>query len=144
MTLSDSITLPHCVNNCKEAVKLNSLQDQVDVLPLTWGLVTTKLLQLKDKLDWIIGSDLFFDPEVFEKLIFTVKFLLSNNPGCQFICTVQERSADWSIELLLKKYKLKCSYEYPDTFLKGTGITPSDLTGDHNIYVLNIFLQSNC
>ena len=62
--------------------------------------------------------------------------------GCQFICTVQERSADWSIELLLKKYHLRCSYDYPDQFLKGTGISASDLTGDHNIFVLKIFLDS--
>ena len=53
----------------------------MEVVPLTWGLVTTKMLSLKNKLHWIIGSDLFFDPEVFEKLIFTVKFLLKNNPG---------------------------------------------------------------
>ena len=81
MILSDSVTLPHCVNNCKEAVKLNSLEDQVSVIPLSWGLITTQLLKLKNKLDWVIGSDLFFDPEVFEKLIFTIKWLLENNPG---------------------------------------------------------------
>ena len=79
--LSDSVTLPHCVNNCREAVKLNSLEDKVAVIPLSWGLITTQLLRLKNKLDWVIGSDLFFDPEVFEKLIFTIKWLLENNPG---------------------------------------------------------------
>ena len=142
MILSDSVTLPHCVNNCKEAVKLNSLEDKVAVIPLSWGLITTQLLRLKNKLDWVIGSDLFFDPEVFEKLIFTIKWLLENNPGCQFLCTVQERSADWSIETLLKKYKLRCSYEYPETFLAGTGISPTDLTGDHTIFVLKITKHS--
>ena len=79
--LSDSVTLPHCVNNCREAVKLNRLEDRVEVIPLSWGLITTQLLKLKNKLDWVIGSDLFFDPEVFEKLIFTIKWLLENNPG---------------------------------------------------------------
>jgi len=138
VTLSDSVTLPHCVKNCIEAVKLNDLDDRVKVVPLTWGLVTTKLLQFKNNLDWVIGSDLYFDPEVFESLTFTIKWLLDNNPGCRFLCTVQERSADWSIEILLKKYKLKCSYEYPDAFLQGTGISTSDLTGNHNIYVLKI------
>lgn len=44
-------------------------------------MITTKLLALKNKLDFVIGSDLFFDPEVFEKLVFTIKWLLSNNPG---------------------------------------------------------------
>ena len=81
MILSDSVTLPHCLNNCREAVKLNKLEDQVAVIPLSWGLITTQLLRLRNKLDWVIGSDLFFDPEVFEKLIFTIKWLLENNPG---------------------------------------------------------------
>ena len=49
------------------------------MIPLTWGLVTLSLLNLKDKLDWVIGSDLFFDPSVFEPLIVTVKWLLDNN-----------------------------------------------------------------
>ena len=62
--------------------------------------------------------------------------------GCQFLCTVQERSADWSIETLLKKYKLQCSYEYPETFLSGTGISPTELTGDHTIFVLKISKHS--
>jgi len=140
--LSDSVTSPTCVNNCREAVKLNNLEKNVDVIPLSWGLITSKLLGLKNKLDFVIGSDLFFDPDVFEKLVFTIKWLLSNNPGCQFVCTVQERSADWSIELLLKKYNLRCSYDYPEQFLRGTGISPSDLTGDHTIFVLKIFLNS--
>ena len=91
VTLSDSVTLPHCVKNCKEAVRLNSLEDRVQVVPLSWGLVTSKLLQFRNKLDWVIGSDLFFDPEVFEPLIVTIKWLLDNNQGCQFLCTVQVR-----------------------------------------------------
>jgi len=138
VTLSDSVTLPHCVKNCQEAVRLNSLEEKVKVIPLSWGLVTSKLLQLRNKLDWVIGSDLFFDPDVFESLIVTVKWLLDNNDGCQFLCTVQERSADWSIETLLKKYRLTCSYEYPETFLRGTEISTADLTGNHHIYVLKI------
>ena len=81
MILSDSVTLPNCLKNCWEAVKLNKLEEEVEVMPLSWGMVTTKLLKLRNKLDWIIGSDLFFDPEIFEKLIFTIKWLLENNPG---------------------------------------------------------------
>ena len=93
MTLSDSVMTPKCLDNCREAVKMNNLQDNVKVLisqinlasckrlyfhlqviPVTWGLVTMSLLNLKNKLDWVVGSDLFFDPSVFEKLIFTIKW----------------------------------------------------------------------
>lgn len=138
VTLSDSLLLPHCLENCKEAARNNDLEKEVEVIGLSWGLVTTNLLRLRGKLDYIIGSDLFFDPAVFEPLIVTVKWLLDNNKGSQFLCTVQERSADWSIEVLLKKYGLTCSYEYPAEFLAGTGILESDLTGDHNIFLLKI------
>lgn len=138
VTLSDSLLLPHCLENCREAARNNGLEKEVQVIGLSWGLVTTSLLRLRARLDYIIGSDLFFDPAVFEPLIVTVKWLLDNNKGSQFLCTVQERSADWSIEVLLKKYRLSCSYEYPADFLAGTGIQESDLTGDHNIFLLKI------
>jgi len=138
VTLSDSLLFPHCLENCREAARNNNLEKEVQVIGLSWGMVTTGLLKLRDKLDYIIGSDLFFDPNVFEPLIVTVKWLLDNNKGAQFLCTVQERSADWSIEVLLKKYRLTCSYEQPSDFLGGTGIQESDLTGDHNIFLLKI------
>ena len=138
VTLSDSLLLPHCLENCREAARCNDLEQQVKVIGLSWGLLTSSLLKLRSQLDWIIGSDLFFDPTVFEPLIVTVKWLLDNNKGAQFLCTVQERSADWSIEVLLQKYKLTCSYEHPRDFLSGTGIQESDLTGDHTIFLLRI------
>ena len=65
-------------------------------------------------------------------------WLLKHNPDCEFLCTVQERSADWSIETLLLKWGLRASYEYPHDFLRGTGIRESDLTGDHTIFLLRI------
>jgi len=82
---------------------------------------------------------LFFDPDVFEPLLVTIRWLLDNNTGCKFLCTVQERCADWSIEVLLEKWDLGCSYEQPETFLRGTGINEADLTGSHTIFILNIF-----
>jgi len=137
--LSDNLASPQSLHNCREAVKLNDLQEKVEVVGLTWGLVTSSLLKLRNGVDLIIGSDLFFDPAVFEPLLVTIKWLLDNNQGARFICTVQERSADWSIELLLKKYSLLCSYEYPQQFLRGSGIEERDLVGSHNIFILKIF-----
>jgi predicted nicotinamide N-methyase len=138
VTLSDSLLLPHCLDNCREAARCNGLEQQVEVVGLSWGLVTSGLLRMRGQLDWIIGSDLFFDPAVSEPLLVTVKWLLDSNPGAQFLCTVQERSADWSIEVLLRKYALSCSYEQPADFLAGTGIQEADLTGDHNIFLIRV------
>jgi len=91
-------------------------------------------------LDFIIGSDLYFDPEVFEPLTETISFLLKNNPKANVLLAVQERSSDWSIEEWLIKYNLKCDYIFPKQFLQGTGIEESDLTGVHTIFILRLFL----
>ena len=92
-----------------------------------------------ENLDYIIGSDLFFDPKVFEPLVATLAFLLGRHPSCQVLITVQERSADWSIEQHLSKWNLKCSYIYPMEFLAGTGIDESELIGGHTIFILKVF-----
>jgi predicted nicotinamide N-methyase len=136
--LSDSLNLPHCLENCKEGVRLNNLEDRVSVQPLTWGSFSLQTLRFQGRVDLLLGSDLFFDPDVFEPLLVTVSWILRNNPGSEFICTVQERAADWSIEALLLKWKLSCSYVYPADFLRGTGINESDLTGNHQIFILRI------
>ena len=72
------------MNNLQDNVKVlisqinlascKRLDFHLQVIPVTWGLVTMSLLNLKNKLDWVVGSDLFFDPSVFEKLIFTIKW----------------------------------------------------------------------
>ena len=87
----------------------------------------------------LTGSDLFFDPAVFEPLLITISFLLEANPQAEVLIAVQERSNDWTIEEFLVKWKLKCSYIYPREFLRQTGIDESDLTGKHSIFILKIF-----
>lgn len=73
MTLTDSVSLPHCLENCLEAIRLNSLESVVRVQGLAWGLFTEETLRLKNSLDLVIGSDLFFDPDVFEPLVVTIR-----------------------------------------------------------------------
>ena len=73
MTLTDDVSLPHCLENCREATRLNGLQSAVAVQGLSWGFFTEDTLGLKNCLDLVIGSDLFFDPEVFEPLVVTIR-----------------------------------------------------------------------
>jgi len=141
--LTDCLSLSHCLENCREGIRLNQLEQTVNVQPLTWGTFTRQTLRLRNSVDFVLGSDLFFDPDVFEPLLVTISWLLKNNPGAQFVCTVQERSADWCIETLLLKWGLICAYERPASFLRGTGISEADLTGNHQIFVLKIRTQDN-
>jgi predicted nicotinamide N-methyase len=51
---------------------------------LTWGSYNEELFRF-ESLDLILGSDLFFDPEVFEPLVETVAYLLTQNPRAQVL-----------------------------------------------------------
>ena len=139
VTLSDDAWQVNTIKNILEAVKINNLQEpKIQVKGLTWGDYTEELFELTN-LDFIIGSDLFFDPEVFEPLLITIAWLLEHNPKAEVLIAVQERSSDWCLEEHLLKWKLKCSYIYPKDFLQGTGLEETDLTGKHTIFILKIF-----
>ncbi|KAF2356385.1 Lysine methyltransferase, partial [Trinorchestia longiramus] len=104
--LSDASHLPSCLRIAQLACTTNGLD--VPVVGLTWGLFTPPLLSLPP-LDYVIASDCFYDPSVFEEILVTVSYLLDKNPGAYFICAYQERACDWSLEALLLKWDLRCS-----------------------------------
>jgi predicted nicotinamide N-methyase len=74
VTLTDDVSLSHCLENCREATRLNGLESEVAVQGLSWGFFTKDTLGLKNSLDLVIGSDLFFDPVVFEPLLVTIRY----------------------------------------------------------------------
>ena len=139
--LSDRAHEKNVLDNCREAVKLNGLEEKIQVLGISWGNFDRDLFLFSDQgenLDFIIGSDLFFDPSVFEPLCVTLSFLLKRNPKAEVLITLQERSADWTCEEHLLKWNLRGKVIYPKEFLAGTGIEESDLTGKHTIYILQL------
>ncbi len=51
---------------------------------MSWGEYNEELFRFDSgSLDYIIGSDLYFDPEVFEPLTETISYLLTQNPRAQ-------------------------------------------------------------
>uniref|UniRef100_A0A8C2WJ36 Methyltransferase 23, arginine n=1 Tax=Cyclopterus lumpus TaxID=8103 RepID=A0A8C2WJ36_CYCLU len=62
VTLSDGAKTPLCLDNCRRSCEANGLLD-VGVLSLTWGEVSPELLLLPE-LDIILGSDVFYEPQV--------------------------------------------------------------------------------
>jgi predicted nicotinamide N-methyase len=136
--LSDCASNKDVLHNCQEAVKLNGLERTISIVGLTWGLFSSDIFQFSDNLDYIIGSDLFFDPDVFETLCATISLLLQLNPRAAVLVSVQERSEDWTVEEFLLKWKLRARYIYPREFLRGTGIEEDNLTGKHKIYIIEI------
>lgn len=79
VTLSDSLKLPHCLEQCRITAEINGVADKVQIIGLTWGLFLNNVTKLKGNVDLIIGSDCFYDPVVFEDLISTVAYILENN-----------------------------------------------------------------
>ncbi|XP_021365318.1 methyltransferase-like protein 23 isoform X2 [Mizuhopecten yessoensis] len=137
VTLSDSAHQPQCLDNCRASCMANGLSD-VQVIGLTWGLFEQSLLDLP-KVDFILGSDCFYDTKDFEDILVTVAFLLKKNKKAEFWSTYQQRSSDRSIEFLLKKWRLTCTHVSLSMFGADVPqLAGSDLTGNHSIQMLVI------
>ncbi|KAI9485090.1 putative methyltransferase-domain-containing protein [Zychaea mexicana] len=120
LVLSDIPSILPVVRGC---LPLNGLHESAEALwvrELLWGQLgcTNSVDQLvKDiehnwntSIDYILGSDTFYDPADFENLLVTVSFIIHrHNPKCKFITAYQERSAKRSIQYLLDKWGLQCS-----------------------------------
>ncbi|XP_034939336.1 methyltransferase-like protein 23 [Chelonus insularis] len=137
VTLSDSASLPKSLQHIRRSCELNGVLSQVKVVGITWGLFLSSLLSI-GPLDLILGSDCFYEPSVFEEIVVTVAYLLERNPEAKFLCTYQERSADWSIEHLLNKWGLVCNHISLTGLGADSGITLAELMQDHTIHLLDI------
>lgn len=137
VTLTDSATLPGSLRHCRRVCEANGLGDQVRVLGLTWGLFLAEAFTL-GPVDLLLGSDCFYEPAVFEDVVATVAFVLDANPHARFLCTYQERSADWSAEHLFRRWRLRCEH-LPLTGLGAeAGLDVDELMQDHTIHLLEI------
>ena len=88
-------------------------------------------------IDFILGSDCFFDPEVFDKLVATVAYLLRQNPGAVFVTSYQVRSADWHVVDLLGRWKLSSrSVPLSDFGADRDSLGESDLPGSRQFQLL--------
>ncbi|XP_050295792.1 histone-arginine methyltransferase METTL23 isoform X2 [Anthonomus grandis grandis] len=141
VTLSDSATLPKSLAHTRRCCQLNNLRvnQDIKVIGLTWGLFLSNL-ECIGPLDLILGSDCFFDPSIFEDILITVAYLLENNCGAKFLCTYQERSSDWSIEQLLKKWNLRCKIHKITSLGAQSGIDINEIIGRHSIHLVEIYI----
>ncbi|KAG2224063.1 hypothetical protein INT45_004944, partial [Circinella minor] len=120
LVFSDIPDILPVVRGCLELNDLRESVESIWVRGLLWGRVgcdSTSVDQLvndiedswKTSIDYIIGSDTFYDPTDFEDLLVTVAFIIhQHNPKCKFITSYQERSAKRSIQYLLDKWDLQC------------------------------------
>lgn len=169
VTLSDNCTQPKSINHIHRCCYLNDLFPKtktnegifflrlclinffnffyfyfplgnIKIIGLTWGLLLNDVFNL-GPIDLIIAADCFYDPTVFENILVTVSFILQNNIGAKFIFSYQERSTDWSLEPLLKKWDLKCSNINLEQVGVLSGIDIHELMSPHSIFLLEITLR---
>ncbi|EDS43985.1 conserved hypothetical protein, partial [Culex quinquefasciatus] len=60
----------------------------------------------------------------------------------KFLFAYQERSADWCIETLLKKWNLSCNVISLDNLSAELGVDPQELMGNHTIHLLEVTRRS--
>ncbi|CAG8449156.1 6254_t:CDS:2 [Ambispora gerdemannii] len=110
--LTDRSDVPQILENIKQAAELNgieaayennndNLEKRVWIRGLKWGefderglfCLLDDLEKLGRHVDWILGSDTFYDPKDFEDLISTVAYILTFHapPHAKFLTSYQER-----------------------------------------------------
>ena len=79
----------------------------MEVVGLTWGDYNEDLFRFDNgSVDFIVGSDLFFDPEVFEPLIETVAYLLDQNSNAQVFSGIYAQNVSKLIPLSVSRFYL--------------------------------------
>lgn len=139
VTLSDNCNQPKTLAHISRCCSINNLQPgkEINIIGLSWGLLLNNIFNI-GPIDLIISSDCFYDPSVFEDILVTVSYLLENNPGAKFITTFQERSSDWTIQPLLKKWDLNCINIDLESIGLTSDIDLNDILGGHSIHILEI------
>ncbi|KAI8347665.1 putative methyltransferase-domain-containing protein [Blakeslea trispora] len=136
LILSDIPSILPVIQGCLEKNQLS--QDNIWIQALEWDAMSTDksidtlVEQIQrcwnTKVDYIIGSDTFYEPSQFEHLLVLVSYVLhQHNPNCIFLTTYQERSPKRSIQRLLDKWDLQCQVLPKKTF----GFDDTKYTMDH-------------
>uniref|UniRef100_A0A914WEN1 N-acetyl-D-glucosamine kinase n=1 Tax=Plectus sambesii TaxID=2011161 RepID=A0A914WEN1_9BILA len=89
-----------------------------EVHGLTWGDANGALSIAArfGPFDWVLASDCFYDPVVFEPLMSTIATLIAANSSTKVLFGYQERHCHWSIEVLIRRFGLMCQHVDPDSF----------------------------
>ncbi|KAI9267717.1 putative methyltransferase-domain-containing protein [Helicostylum pulchrum] len=118
--------MPQILPVIRSCLQRNNIQDAW-VQSLLWGqfgsetsidYLTDKVeSQLQTKIDYILGSDTFYEPAQFENLLVLVSYVIHHhNSKCRLFTAYQERSPKRSIQYLLDKWKLQCRHISKDSF----------------------------
>uniref|UniRef100_A0A183BY10 Calmodulin-lysine N-methyltransferase n=1 Tax=Globodera pallida TaxID=36090 RepID=A0A183BY10_GLOPA len=86
--------------------------ERVRIMGLDWLEADESLERIfaeTPKVDFIFGSDVFYDPCVFESLVLLLQKCFDRFPRLEAFIAYQIRDSDWSLEELLAAKGLRCS-----------------------------------
>ncbi|KAI9005487.1 putative methyltransferase-domain-containing protein [Phycomyces nitens] len=151
LIISDLPKLLPVIQGCLALNKIEPSDDRLWVCPLIWGEVglngidwlTEQVNCSWDTIDYILGSDTFYDPADFEKLLMLVAHVIHrHNNKCVFITAYQERSAKRSIQYLLDKWSLQCRLIPKESFeSKETRDRVNVHSGTFSVFMLEIKIK---
>ncbi|KAI7867134.1 hypothetical protein BDF14DRAFT_1805945 [Spinellus fusiger] len=126
LIISDLPSILPVIHACLDQNALCPDPQKLWVCGLVWGETGSEnsidqliahVSSQRGMIDYILGSDTFYDPSDFEKLIMVVAYVMHrHNKQCRFITAYQERSAKRSLQYLLDKWHLKCRLIPRDSF----------------------------
>jgi methyltransferase-like protein 23 len=137
------------LDNLKQNVTRNRVNAKV--MSLNWG----ELIEMEQNIDYIIGSDIFYDPLWFEHAIVEIYHKLHANPNARCITSYQERSSKRMLDPLLDRYGLLAQQIYLDTFeflnkidesiqvWRDHSIGTDKIAGMESIFIIQIRLASS-
>ncbi|CAO3649724.1 unnamed protein product [Cunninghamella blakesleeana] len=117
LIITDEPSVIHVAQSCLTLNHLSTSASSLWVRSLDWGDINDIDSLLNDishqwnnnKIDFILGSDTFYEPKDFDKLLMTIAYVIHHhNPSCKFITAYQERSSKRSIQFLLDQWSLQC------------------------------------
>ncbi|GAU87479.1 hypothetical protein RvY_00314 [Ramazzottius varieornatus] len=136
--LSEYAMNPSAIQRCKFQAENNEVS--VRTIGVIWGQVTHELAQLQD-LDFILLSDVFYEPSHFEDVVFTIRFLLERHPNAVCLSAYQIRDEKWSLHFLLNKWNMTAKKLDLESFdADRADIAGSHLPGSVEIDLYRFFL----
>ncbi|KAI9304989.1 putative methyltransferase-domain-containing protein [Cunninghamella echinulata] len=145
LIITDEPSVIQVARSCFTLNNISLPSSSIWIRSLVWGELGTgnsidQLLEdltkqwKNKKIDYILGSDTFYDPKDFDKLLMTVAYIIHHHySSCKFITAYQERSSKRSIQFLLDKWSLQCRLIPKDSFdFDAAQFTEDNLDEDHN------------
>lgn len=101
------------ITNIKNNITDNELDKVCFAFPVNWGhnIVEDLVEVTKEahKIDYLIGSDVFYTTEAFDEILLTYVALLKTNPSMVFYTTYQQRSVNRSLLPYLDQFNLQAT-----------------------------------